>query len=95
MPFVQRNTRTGSNEKSAEQPLRFGLMVPAWSSYNDCFAGAVAQLGERGVRNAKVGSSILLRSTFQSLSKMVFTAEAARVSEVPGRRWRLESSVYA
>ena len=25
--------------------------------------GAVAQLGERGVRNAEVGSSILLRST--------------------------------
>jgi hypothetical protein len=25
--------------------------------------GAVAQLGERRVRNAKVGSSILLRST--------------------------------
>ena len=27
------------------------------------FEGAVAQLGERSVRNAKVGSSILLRST--------------------------------
>jgi hypothetical protein len=27
------------------------------------FYGAVAQLGERRVRNAKVGSSILLRST--------------------------------
>ena len=27
------------------------------------FFGAVAQLGERRVRNAKVGSSILLRST--------------------------------
>ncbi|CAG9239446.1 hypothetical protein BCAR13_890037 [Paraburkholderia caribensis] len=27
--------------------------------------GAVAQLGERRVRNAKVGSSILLRSTIQ------------------------------
>ncbi len=27
--------------------------------------GAVAQLGERRVRNAKVGSSILLRSTTQ------------------------------
>jgi hypothetical protein len=26
--------------------------------------GAVAQLGERGVRNAEVGSSILLRSSF-------------------------------
>ena len=29
-------------------------------NYND---GAVAQLGERRVRNAKAGSSILLRST--------------------------------
>lgn len=29
------------------------------------FFGAVAQLGERRVRNAKVGSSILLRSTIQ------------------------------
>src|SRR5690606_22586726 len=29
------------------------------------FFGAVAQLGERRVRNAKVGSSILLRSTTQ------------------------------
>ena len=28
-----------------------------------CIFGAVAQLGERRVRNAKVGSSILLRST--------------------------------
>ena len=31
-----------------------------WSPDN----GAVAQLGERGVRNAEVGSSILLRSTY-------------------------------
>ncbi len=30
--------------------------------------GAVAQLGERRVRNAKVGSSILLRSTNTYLS---------------------------
>ncbi len=29
--------------------------------------GAVAQLGERRVRNAKVGSSILLRSTISGL----------------------------
>ncbi len=33
--------------------------------YDECF-GAVAQLGERRVRNAKVGSSILLRSTKQN-----------------------------
>jgi hypothetical protein len=31
--------------------------------YNGGLDGAVAQLGERRVRNAKVGSSILLRST--------------------------------
>ena len=31
--------------------------------------GAVAQLGERRVRNAKVGSSILLRSTTDSKQK--------------------------
>ena len=30
-------------------------------------AGAVAQLGERYVRNVEVGSSILLRSTLKSL----------------------------
>jgi hypothetical protein len=33
--------------------------------------GAVAQLGERRVRNAKVGSSILLRSTIIQRSDML------------------------
>ncbi len=33
--------------------------------------GAVAQLGERRVRNAKVGSSILLRSTIKSSTLIV------------------------
>ncbi len=39
-------------------PLHYGAL--AFILRGD---GAVAQLGERRVRNAKVGSSILLRST--------------------------------
>src|SRR5690606_740661 len=50
--------------------------------------GAVAQLGERRVRNAKVGSSILLRSTkllkFQPLSVGIFFAWNASVGAVSG-----------
>ena len=42
---------------------RRGLAAPARPSRLRCSRGAVAQLGERRVRNAKVGSSILLRST--------------------------------
>ena len=44
-------------------------MDPRWAVSNDCVdpvgpnCGAVAQMGERRVRNAKVGSSILLGST--------------------------------
>ncbi len=40
-----------------------GLAVAAEPPYTARLRGAVAQLGERRVRNAKVGSSILLRST--------------------------------
>ena len=38
-------------------------LVPAMLEFAPVARGAVAQLGERRVRNAKVGSSILLRST--------------------------------
>ena len=37
--------------------------LPHGSYDRPAHRGAVAQLGERGVRNAEVGSSILLRST--------------------------------
>ena len=43
----------------------------------DSSLGAVAQLGERGVRNAEVGSSSLLRSTF---------CEKGRIRLKKGRR---------
>ena len=45
--------------------------------------GAVAQLGERGVRNAEVGSSILLRST-HLLKRSSFLLDAGTPSKAPG-----------
>ena len=45
-------------KNTASSELRYGAL--AFILPGD---GAVAQLGERRVRNAKVGSSILLRST--------------------------------
>ena len=44
-------------------PPRPGASVPPDRQLEFALRGAVAQLGERRVRNAKVGSSILLRST--------------------------------
>ncbi len=47
--------------------------------------GAVAQLGERRVRNAKVGSSILLRST----NRHQLLTQDVRVASVAVRAWML------
>ena len=47
-------------ESGAAPALAF---PPNTDSFTMPHTGAVAQLGERRVRNAKVGSSILLRST--------------------------------
>ena len=47
--------------------------------------GAVAQLGERRVRNAKVGSSILLRST-KSSSKEAASNDVASLRFCAGNR---------
>ncbi len=50
-------------ESGAAPALAF---PPNTDSFTMPHTGAVAQLGERRVRNAKVGSSILLRSTIKS-----------------------------
>ena len=47
--------------------------------------GAVAQLGERGVRNAEVGSSILLRSTFSRLRSQPWPLQAQLALRCAGR----------
>ena len=50
--------------RSGEAGSQQGLRVKAQAVLESPpLCGAVAQLGERRVRNAKVGSSILLRST--------------------------------
>ena len=43
--------------------------------------GAVAQLGERRVRNAKVGSSILLRSSIGIRNEQIFYKNCGRLNE--------------
>src|SRR6267378_3983346 len=60
--------------------------------------GVVAQLGERRVRNAKVGSSILLHSTKSSQSRSGLTVRRSHVHfaqchEVKApRQWRLQAA---
>src|SRR6266581_8789104 len=49
------------------------------------FAGVVAQLGERRVRNAKVGSSILLHSTTVSLGVTPLRFVAAALQRMVDR----------
>gem|GEM_PF-5874136 len=49
--------------KSRRDVLAHGLLRTGTPAPKIVCNGAVAQLGERRVRNAKVGSSILLRST--------------------------------
>src|SRR5262249_51329756 len=48
-------------------------------SYNCPDHGAVAQLGERRVRNAKVGSSILLRSTTSFSRQLAYSGQSFAV----------------
>jgi hypothetical protein len=57
---LDRFVAAGSRMASARQILEYSVIASE-------LVGAVAQLGERRVRNAKVGSSILLRSTKNSL----------------------------
>lgn len=53
----------GETTKPAQPLSSLVIASPADCKYSIGLHGAVAQLGERRVRNAKVGSSILLRST--------------------------------
>ena len=56
----------------ADRPL-----IDRWSeeiTIGLCFFGAIAQLGERSVRNAKVGGSTPLRSIVFSLEITAFAA---------------------
>ena len=58
-----------------DRHVRFEGVPEAKGGQPAASIGAVAQLGERGVRNAEVGSSILLRST-HLLSRSSFLLEA-------------------
>ena len=56
--MARRNIKTG---KQSTGGINLSAADQVWTA---CYVlGAVAQMGERRVRNAKVGSSILLRST--------------------------------
>jgi hypothetical protein len=54
---------SGTRPHRSPYPRGIGLRLRVWVTIGTQKFGAVAQLGERRVRNAKVGSSILLRST--------------------------------
>ena len=53
--------------------------------------GDVAQLGERGVRNAEVGSSILLVSTRCKIPTLISRDLLARSPPCNDRVWRIRS----
>ena len=61
-----RGTHWGTQLEIATNMAVLGLEKPRYSPKN-AGLGDVAQLGERRVRNAKVGSSILLGSTISIL----------------------------